>query len=159
MQVILTEDLIRHGLTDEQRLFVEALYQMVHLESMDSHRAKCLNLRTIVCELRHELQTGRLEEDELKAFCKECLEFLQSDPLGEPVFPHHYAGLLPFLKSPTPKPKKVDKPDECRSSEPSRRSPMPLRTSPWSLSGATWTECARSCRRLWRRRMHRGSSG
>ncbi|MFO0822032.1 MAG: hypothetical protein U0792_02760 [Gemmataceae bacterium] len=114
MQLIPTEDLIRYGLTDEQRLFVEALYQMVHLESLDSHRAKCLNARAIVGELRHELQVGRFEDDELKAFCKECLEFLENDPLGQTVYPNHYTALLPFLKLPTPKPKKVDNPEEVQ---------------------------------------------
>ena len=99
MQLLPPEELTRSKLTSEQRLFVESLYQMIHLESLDSYRAKCLNLRTIVAEFYHELQTGRLEEDELACLCAECVEFLEMDPIGIIYYKYHYSIILPLLQS------------------------------------------------------------
>jgi hypothetical protein len=111
MQLLSEDALNAASLSPEQRLFVDSLYQMIHLESLDSYRAKCLNLRTILAELRHELQTGRLEEDELKMLTQEVAEVLETDPLGRSTYTYQTSVLLPLLKTPPAKPKKSEKED------------------------------------------------
>jgi hypothetical protein len=82
---------------------------MIHMESLDSYRAKCLNLRTIVAELYHEIQTDRLEEEELACMCAECIEFMERDPIGQTYYKYHYSIICPLLQSiPTTKAKKGD---------------------------------------------------
>src|SRR5437016_6970902 len=114
MQLLPADALDAASLSAEERLFVDSLYQMVHLESLDSYRAKCLNLRTIMEEMRHELRTGRLEEDELKMMSGEAAEVLEADPLGRSAYGYQTSILLPLLKTPPVRPKKTDKAEEVQ---------------------------------------------
>lgn len=112
MQLLATNDLEQARLTPEQRVFVDTLYQMVHLESLDSYRAKCLNLRTIMGELRHELGTGRLGDDDVRIMAKECVEFLNADALSQSAYGYQASVLLPLLMDLPTKPKKVEKAED-----------------------------------------------
>jgi hypothetical protein len=80
-EILSVEALDGAGLAAHERLFVELWHQMVNMRSLDSHRAKCLNGRTIIRELAEELKQGRMDDLELANLCEECKEWLGLDPV------------------------------------------------------------------------------
>jgi hypothetical protein len=112
MRILPAKELNTAALTLEESVFVESLYLMLHLESMDSFRAKCLNARTIIREIHQELLAGRLDEDELASMCKEAVETLESDSVVKAAYPYQSAVLLALLKDPPSKAKKGERSEE-----------------------------------------------
>jgi hypothetical protein len=88
-----------------ERFFVELWYGMTHKETLDSHRVRCLNSRTILRELNEELAILQyrsdhgLTADALKGLCSEALELLQQDPVIRKHFAKHFRILEPLLKT------------------------------------------------------------
>ena len=80
--------------------FLDCWYGLTHDKSLDSHRVKCLNARTVIRELSEELEIGRLDDDEFLAICNEASSILQSDVVLAAAFPKGTASLLPFLAKP-----------------------------------------------------------
>lgn len=114
MQLPTSEDLDSTGFSRIQRLLVECLHQMSHLESLDSFRAKCLNLRTSTLELSHELIAGRANDNETKSLCLECAKFCARDPIFKSVYAHKHARIEGLLKAPPAAPKKGDKDEHAK---------------------------------------------
>lgn len=81
-------------------LFLDCWYGLTHDKSLDSHRVKCLNARTVVRELCEELEIGRLDDEEFFAICSEASSILECDIVINVCFPKGTAALLPFLASP-----------------------------------------------------------
>lgn len=95
-------------------LFLDCWYGFTHERSLDSHRVRCLNARTILRELCDELESGRLDEPEFCGICEEALSLLQSDPVVASEFAKSYAIVAPLLKEPpalSGSSQKKDKPD------------------------------------------------
>src|SRR5579859_3732307 len=85
-----------------EKFFLEFWFGMTHELSLDSHRVRCLNARSAVRELDHELQLGRLAQEEFVELCNELDEILSLDNLVPKVLPRHYSLLKPLLKNPPP---------------------------------------------------------
>ena len=73
---------------------------MTHELSLDSHRVRCLNARSIIRELDHELRAGRLSQEDFVELCAEAHDILGLDPIVASALPRHYAIISPLLKSP-----------------------------------------------------------
>lgn len=83
---------------------------MAHELSLDSHRVRCLNARTIIRELDQELRIGRAKPDEFHDLCAEADEILTRDPLVATSFARHLGLIQPLLKTPPiPDEKKKEK--------------------------------------------------
>jgi hypothetical protein len=87
-------------LAAHERFFLELWYGMTHEASLDSHRVRCLNSRTIIRELDQELQIGRARPEEFEDLCAEADEILGRDPLVAGAFGRHFGLLQPLLKKP-----------------------------------------------------------
>jgi len=93
-----------------EKFFLELWYGMTHEASLDSHRVRCLNARTIIRELDQELRIGRAKPDEYLELCAEADEIFARDPLAANSFTRHLALLHPLLKTPPiPDEKKKEK--------------------------------------------------
>ena len=83
---------------------------MAHELSLDSHRVRRLNARTIIRELDQELRIGRAKPDEFQDLCAEADEILTRDPLVATAFARHLGLIQPLLKNPPiPDEKKKEK--------------------------------------------------
>ena len=100
MRVIAARKLDAASLEPHERFFVELWYSMTHMRSLDSHRVRCLNARTIVRELADELQIGLIDEPELSTLCDEAREILSDDPVVQRRFGVGFAIVEPLLKNP-----------------------------------------------------------
>jgi len=83
-----------------EKFFLELWHGMTHEASLDSHRVRCLNARTIIRELDQELRIGRAKPDEIQDLCAEADEILARDPLAANSFARHLGLLQPLLKPP-----------------------------------------------------------
>lgn len=110
MRIIATDKLDAATLESHERFFVELWYGMTHMRSLDSHRVRCLNARTIVRELADELQIGLIDEPELGALCEEAREILRDDPVVQRRFGVGLAVVEPSLKNPP-----IQKPDKGKN--------------------------------------------
>ncbi len=81
-----------------EALFLDCWYGFTHDRSLDSHRVRCLNARTILRELCDELEKGRLDEPEFCGICEEAVSLLQNDPIVASEFTKSYASISPLLK-------------------------------------------------------------
>lgn len=92
-----------------EKFFLELWHDMSHEASLDSHRVRCLNARTIIRELNQEIQIDRARPDDVLALCKEADEILGCDPVASESFPRHLGILKPYLaQPPLPEEKKKD---------------------------------------------------
>jgi hypothetical protein len=87
-------------LPEHEKFFLELWHGMTHEASLDSHRVRCLNARTIIRELKEEIEIGRARTDDILALCKEAEEILESDPVVGGSFPRHVGVLKPLLAKP-----------------------------------------------------------
>jgi len=87
-------------LVAHEKFFLELWHGMTHEASLDSHRVRCLNARTIIRELDHELRIGRARPEEFQDLCAEAEEILARDPLVTKSFVRHLGLLQPLLKNP-----------------------------------------------------------
>jgi hypothetical protein len=76
-------------LSDGQRLFLELWYGMTHSRSLDTHRVRCLNARTIIRELDHELQVARIALQDLKELCDEADEIVSRESFLGTMYSRH----------------------------------------------------------------------
>ncbi|HQH27664.1 MAG TPA: hypothetical protein PLP17_09740, partial [Oligoflexia bacterium] len=98
------------ALAAHEKFFLEVWHGMTHELSLDSHRVRCLNARTIIRELDQELQIGRAKPDEFQDLCAEADEILSRDPLVAGSFARHLGLVQPRLKAPPfPNEKKKEK--------------------------------------------------
>jgi hypothetical protein len=92
------------ALLAHERFFLELWFGMTHELSLDSHRVRCLNARTIIRELDQELcialRTGRLKPDEFQELCAEADDILARDPLVASSFARHIGLVQPLVKNP-----------------------------------------------------------
>lgn len=100
MRIIAAEKLDAAKLETHERFFVELWYGMTHMRSLDSHRVRCLNVRTIVRELADELRIELIDESELDALCEEAREILSKDPVVQRRFGVGFSVVEPSLKNP-----------------------------------------------------------
>ena len=101
-----------------EKFFLELWHGMTHEASLDSHRVRCLNARTIIRELDQELRIGRAKPDEIQDLCAEADEILARDPLSANSFARHLGLLQPLLKTPPiPDEKKKDATQEQKLRE------------------------------------------
>lgn len=80
-----------------ERFFIELWHELTHPLSLDSYRTRCLNLRTIVKELAHELRCGLINDAEIASLLTEVQEFLSEDALMATRYPENlrlFGGLL-----------------------------------------------------------------
>lgn len=100
MRIIEAKKLEKAGLAPRERCFLELWYSMTHSRSLDSHRVRCMNSRTIARELSDELRIGCVDDAELGGLCAEASAILAKDS----VIASHYAFNLkviqPFLAQP-----------------------------------------------------------
>jgi hypothetical protein len=97
-------------LLPHEKFFLELWHGMAHELSLDSHRVRCLNARTIIRELDQELRIGRAKPDEFHDLCAEADEILTRDPLVATSFARHLGLIQPLLKTPPiPDEKKKEK--------------------------------------------------
>jgi hypothetical protein len=87
-----------------EKFFLELWHGMTHELSLDSHRVRCLNARTIIWELNQELRIARMKPEEYQELCAEADEILTRDPLAAGSFARHMGLLQPLLKTPPPLP-------------------------------------------------------
>jgi len=98
------------ALAAHEKFFLELWHGMTHELSLDSHRVRCLNARTIIRELDQELRIGRAKPDEFQELCAEADEILSRDPLVATSFVRHLSLIQPLLKTPPiPDEKKKEK--------------------------------------------------
>ncbi len=101
-------------LPENEKFFLELWHGMTHESSLDSHRVRCLNARTIIRELNEEIQIGRARSDDVLALCNEAGEILACDQVVDGSFPRHIGILKPLLaKPPLPEEKKKDPAQEA----------------------------------------------
>lgn len=81
-----------------ERFFVELWYELTHPHSLDSYRARCLNTRTQLMELVHELRIRRANDLELARLFQEALEFLDEDGVICEHYPINQALCQALLK-------------------------------------------------------------
>lgn len=84
-----------------EKFFLELWFGMTHEISLDSHRVRCLNARTILRELDQELRIGRAKSDELQDLCAEAEAILSRDPLVGASFARHLGLVQPLLTAPS----------------------------------------------------------
>src|SRR6266516_7560637 len=87
-------------LAAHEKFFLELWHGMPHEASLDSHRVRCLNARTIIRELDQELRIGRARPEEFQDLCAEAEEIFGRDPLVTNSFVRHLGLLQPLLKNP-----------------------------------------------------------
>ena len=87
-------------LAAHERFVLELWHGMTHEASLDSHRVRCLNARTVIRELDQELRLGRARPDEFQEICEEAQEVLSADPVVKKSFERHLGLLQPLLKNP-----------------------------------------------------------
>ena len=95
MWVIPSDRLPAAPFEPHESLFLDCWHGLTHSRSLDSHRVRCLNARTILGELCDELDSGRLDEPEFRGICEETLSLLQGDPIVPSAFS---ANLEYYLK-------------------------------------------------------------
>jgi len=100
MRILSAKILDSAGLEAHERLFVEFWYSMTHMRSLDSHRVRCLNSRTVVRELADEFRNPLLKPPELEALCAEAAAILRDDPIVARRFAIGYAVVGPMLQKP-----------------------------------------------------------
>ncbi len=105
-------------LTREEKFFLELWHGMTHEFSLDSHRVRCLNARTILRELDAELRACRLAPEELADLCAEAHAVVVDDPVVSQCFPRHLALFRPLVQKHEQIP---DRKKEASSAEPSLR--------------------------------------
>lgn len=102
MRFIPDERIRELSLAPQELLFLDCWYSFTHMRSLDSHRVKCLNARTILKELCDEISIGRLEAPEFADICKETLALLEIDRVVTELAPKTLAALKQnLLSSPT----------------------------------------------------------
>jgi hypothetical protein len=109
MIIIKPERFASSGLAAHESFFVELWHSMVHAESIDSYRVKCMNPRTLVRELSEEISLNfNLKEEELQKLCLEVKSFIEPDPVCYKYYPKIINLLVPLLTN-TPRRIKDDK--------------------------------------------------
>ena len=87
-------------LPDDQahRLFISCWYSLVHQQSLDSHRVRCMNALNILEELQRLIPKAlRGIELDIKRSAEEALDILESDPVVKDRFSMHLGRLRPIL--------------------------------------------------------------
>jgi hypothetical protein len=105
-----------HPLAQHELFFLELWFGMTHELSLDSHRVRCLNARSIIREIDHELRAGRLTQEDFNEMCAEANEILASDPVAASALPRHCGLVSPLLKTPptiTPDKRKDQKAEQA----------------------------------------------
>lgn len=90
-------------LAAHEKFFLELWHGLTHETSLDSHRVRCLNARTILRELDQELTIGRITRgraEECSDLCAEADDILTHAPLVAQSFARHFRLLQPLLKTP-----------------------------------------------------------
>ncbi|MFZ4484874.1 MAG: hypothetical protein ACOYOL_12955, partial [Chthoniobacterales bacterium] len=94
---LLTRDPTAGLLAENEKFFLELWHGMTHEASLDSHRVRCMNARTIIRELNQDLHIGRARGDDLLGLCSEADEILTCDPVVGESFRRHVGILKPLL--------------------------------------------------------------
>lgn len=85
--------------TESQIFFIQAWYSLMHRNTLDSHRARCMNSANIIRELQRLIclreEDKRVDRD-IQMVAREALEILESDQIIE-HFSLHTKRLYPLL--------------------------------------------------------------
>ncbi|MBI4332787.1 MAG: hypothetical protein HY673_16080 [Chloroflexi bacterium] len=119
MRVFKHDILASLELAPHELFFVELWYSMTHIGSLDSYRVKCMNSRTIIQELRHEMRLDLLNDKEFEGLWDETKTIIDQDSVCTQYFPGFVKALSPFFadrpkKSDTKKPKFDGDMTSCR---------------------------------------------
>ena len=105
MIIIKPERITSAALSAYEGFFVELWHSMVHRESLDSYRVRCMNPRTIVRELAEELSLNfKIKDDEIKNLCLEVKYLIEEDPVCTKYYPSFVNLIIPTLSNPPKKP-------------------------------------------------------
>ena len=91
--------------TESQIFFIQAWFSLIHRNTLDSHRVRCMNSINIIQELQRlvrQREEGLNVEDDLSMVVEEALEILKSDQIIK-KFSYHTERLYPLLKKLTKK--------------------------------------------------------
>lgn len=97
--------------TEAQIFFIQAWYSLMHRNTLDSHRVRCMNSINIIQELQKLIRLrgeGRKVEDDISMVAKEALEILELDQIIK-NFSYHTKRLNPLLHELAAKDKGKDK--------------------------------------------------
>ena len=85
--------------TEAQIFFIQAWYSLMHRNTLDSHRVRCMNSINIIQELQKLIRLrgeGRKVKDDISMVAKEALEILEIDQIIN-NFSYHTKRLNPLL--------------------------------------------------------------
>lgn len=100
MRIIKESDAVKLPVERSQRIFIELWYGMVHRNSLDSHRVRCMNSMNILRELFDLLSKTlpKIEED-VKRVAQEALKIIGDDKVINDHFTKTWMRLKPLIEA------------------------------------------------------------
>ncbi len=82
------------------RFFIQIWYSMVHRNSLDSHRIRCMNSFNILRELNDLIAKQNLLniKDDIKRVSEETINILERDKIIHRYFSHNFQRVKPLLQ-------------------------------------------------------------
>lgn len=100
MRIIRENEITKLTLERSERVFIELWYGMVHRNSLDSHRVRCMNSQNILRELS-DLLSKTLPNigDEVKRVAQEALKIVGEDRVVNEHFSKNWMRLKPLIET------------------------------------------------------------
>src|SRR5947209_3695743 len=81
-----------------ERLLGLAWFGMVHRNSLDSHRARCMDSLNVLRELQELFHKPFADNRDLQRVAEEAIEILKGDPIMDASFNRHQSRIVPLLE-------------------------------------------------------------
>ena len=107
MRIIRDSKKIKLPKDDIKKFFIQSWFSLVHMNSLDSHRVRCMNSVNIINELVEFISTEKSKlpgiQDDILLTTSESLEILSKDLIVQKHFKNHFNRIEPILNELQPK--------------------------------------------------------